>query len=100
MGNTVTGGTTKAQGFSNAILTYIHHRGKLSLIKKGVAPRELGTPRTPAQGNLSREASMAFTPYIVAFLALFSHQFLFWWLPVDSNDVPSRESAERGGPMT
>lgn len=43
---------------------------------------------------------MAFTPYFLAFLALFSHQILFWWFAVDVHVGPSRESAERGGPMT
>ena len=34
MGNTVTGGTILARGFSSAILTYFQYQGKLSVFQK------------------------------------------------------------------
>lgn len=100
MGHTLKGVSVLVDFLTAAILTYFHYEGKLS-VSKGVAPGRLEPTERPRKETTgSTEASMAFTPYILAFLALFSHQVLFWWFADDGNVAPSRESAEMGGPMT
>ncbi len=96
MSHTLKGVSVLVDFLTAAILTYFHHQGKLSP-SKGVAPGRLDPTGRPRKETSSKEASMAFTPYILAFLALFSHQVLFWWLDFDSRTIPSRASAERRG---